>query len=466
MAEEKLHEVGVETGVAMKMRDGIELQADVYTPKESGEYPVLLLRLPYDKTVALVEGLMHPEWYARHGYIVVSQDTRGRGAAGGDFRPFHDECNDGVDTIKACAKLAKSNGKVGTYGFSYSGQTQLLPAVKRPKGFTTMVPAFTSDGVYDDWTFKNGALHQAFVQSWAAYLAINETFRKGKPTDVRPAIQRLTGICATYDHLPLTNHPDLPKKFNSFYYEWLKHPTYDAYWKKWQTSDRYGEIDVPALHIGGWYDIFVEGNIRNFLGLREGAKTDEARAGQKLVIGPWYHMPWTQAMGEMDFGREARNHTDELMLRWFDHWLRGADNGIMEEPRVSVFVMGANKWRQADEWPFKNTKFTKFYMHSGGRANSLNGDGSLSRQEPGEEPHDIYVSNPNYPVQSLGGRSCCIAALSPMGPMDQRPVETRNDVLVFSSARLAQDVAVIGPVEATLYASSSADDTDFTVKLV
>ena len=189
-------------------------------------------------------------------------------------------------------------------------------------------------------------------------------FRKGKPAEVRPAIQRFTGICDSYDHLPLTNHPDLPKKYNSFYYEWLKHPTYDAYWKKWQTADKYGEIDVPALHFGGWYDIFVEGNIRNYLGLKEGAKTEEARAGQKLVIGPWYHMPWTQAMGEMDFGPEARNRTDELALRWFDHWMRGVDNGIMDEPPISVFVMGANKWRQADEWPLKNTNFTKFYMHS------------------------------------------------------------------------------------------------------
>ena len=466
MAEKKLHEIGLETGVAMKMRDGVELQADIYTPKESGEFPVILLRLPYDKTTAESQAFLHPEWYARHGYIVVSQDVRGRGASGGDFEPFHNECNDGVDTIKACVKLNKSNGKVGTYGFSYPGQTQLLSAVKRPKGFTAMVPAFTSDGIYDDWTYKNGALHQAFVQSWSAYLAINEVFRKGKPADVRLVIQNLGAVCGTHDHLPITDHPNLPKKFNSFYHEWLKHPNFDAYWKKWQTADRYGEIDVPALHIGGWYDIFVEGNIRNYLGLKEGAKTEEARAGQKLVIGPWYHMPWTQAMGEMDFGREARNHTDELMLRWFDHWMRGVDNGIMAEPRVSVFVMGANKWRQADEWPFPNTKFTKFYMHSGGRANSLNGDGTLGRQEPGDEPHDIYVSDPGYPVQSLGGRSCCLAALAPMGPMDQRPVETRNDVLVFTSARLAQDVAVIGPVDATLYASSSADDTDFTVKLV
>jgi hypothetical protein len=466
MAKRDLHEVEVETGVAMKMRDGVELQADVYTPKESGEYPVLLLRLPYDKTCAEFQALMHPEWYARQGYIVVSQDVRGRGASGGEFEPFHHEANDGVDTIKACVKLKKSSGKVGTYGFSYPGYTQLLSATERPKGFTTMVPALTSDGLYDDWTYKNGVLQQAFVQGWAAYLSINEVFRKGKPADVRPAIQRLTGICDSYDHLPITNHPDLPKKFNSFYYEWLKHPTYDAYWKKWQTSDRYGEIDVPALHIGGWYDIFVEGNIRNFQGLREAAKTEEARAGQKLVIGPWYHMPWTQAMGEMDFGREARNHTDDLMMRWFDHWLRGEDNGIMQEPKVSVFVMGANKWRQSDEWPFKNTNFTKFYMHSGGRANSLNGDGGLNRKLPESEPHDIYVSDPNYPVPSLGGRSCCIAALAPMGPMDQRPVETRNDVLVFSTARLAQDVAVIGPVDVTLYAASTANDTDFTVKLV
>ena len=208
MAEKKLHEIGLETGVAMKMRDGVELQADIYTPKESGEFPVILLRLPYDKTTAESQAFLHPEWYARHGYIVVSQDVRGRGASGGDFEPFHNECNDGVDTIKACVKLNKSNGKVGTYGFSYPGQTQLLSAVKRPKGFTAMVPAFTSDGIYDDWTYKNGALHQAFVQSWSAYLAINEVFRKGKPADVRLVIQNLGAVCGTHDHLPITDHPN------------------------------------------------------------------------------------------------------------------------------------------------------------------------------------------------------------------------------------------------------------------
>ena len=465
MAEDKLYEVEVKTGVAMKMRDGVELQADIYTPKEDGEYPVLLLRLPYDKTVAEVQALMHPEWYARHGYIVVSQDTRGRGASGGEFRPFHDECNDGVDTIKACVKLKKSNGKVGTYGFSYPGQTQLLSAVKRPKGFTTMIPALTSDGVYDDWTFKNGVLHQAFVQGWAAYLSIGEVFRKGKPAEVRPAIQRLTGICDSYDHLPLTNHPDLPKKYNSFYYEWLKHPTYDGYWKKWQTADKYGEIDVPALHIGGWYDIFVEGNIRNYLGLKEGAKTEEARAGQKLVIGPWYHMPWTQAMGEMDFGPEARNRTDELALGWFDHWMRGVDNGIMDEPPIQLFVMGENVWRGEHEWPLARTQHSSYYLHSQGGAGRFVSDGSLTTEPPGDEPVDRYVYDPENPVPTWGGTFHDPAVVK-IGPWDQRPIEAREDVLGYTGPVLEKDVEVTGTVVAKLYVASSAPDTDFTARLI
>ncbi len=449
----------------MKMRDGVALMADIYAPKASGKFPVLLMRVPYDKTVSEFQALLLPEWYARHGYIVVTQDNRGRFASGGKFQPFHNERSDGVDTIELCAKLRNSTGKVGTYGFSYPGQTQLQSAVERPKGLATMVPALTADGYYEDWTYKNGALHLAFVQSWAAFLAICEAFREGKPADIRPTIERLNGICGQYDHMPLTEHPSLPKKFNHFYYEWLRHPTFDKYWKQWDIGSRYGDIDVPALHIAGWYDIFVEGNIRNYLGLAKGARTAKARKAQKLVIGPWYHMPWAQAMGELDFGAGGRNLTDELMVRWFDHCLKGKRNGIMEEPPVSLFVMGINKWRQESEWPPKRAKATKFYLRSGGRANSLNGDGKLSKTKPGSEPEDLFLCDPGYPVQSLGGRSCCIAALAPMGPFDQRPVEVRNDVLVYTTPRLNADVQVIGTVDVVLYAASTADDTDFTVKL-
>ncbi len=462
----QMHEVEVERDVAMRMRDGVDLLADIYTPAGEGPFPVLLLRSPYDKSTSEYFSLLHPEWYARHGFIVVTQDTRGCYASGGRFEPFHHETADGVDTIAQCAALPKSSGKVGMYGFSYPGLTQLFPATQRPPALAAIAPTLTCDGLYQDWMHRNGVLQLAFVQTWAAALAIPEAFRHGGEADIRPALKALNAIAADYDHLPLTTHPGLGERFAPFYKEWLSHPTFDDYWRQWHLADRYGDIAVPAIHIGGWYDIFVEGTIRNFVGLSRGAATPEARAAQKLVIGPWYHQPWGPIMAQTNFGPEGATRVDETVLRWYEHWLMGVDNGIMREPRVSLFMMGANRWRHADAFPLPESRYESWYLHSGGRANSLSGDGVLDRTAPGDEHCDIYVCDPLYPVASLGGRSCCPAELAPMGPMDQRPVEMRPDVLVYTSGQLAEDLEVTGPVDIVLYASSTADDTDFAAKLV
>jgi hypothetical protein len=461
-----LHALSIERDVVMPMADGVTLRADIYSPKAEGRFPVLLIRLPYDKQLAESASLLPPDWYARHGFIVVVQDTRGRFTSEGTFRPYHHERADGVETIRQCARLPNSNGKVGMFGFSYCGTTQLQPALDRPEGLSAIMPSFTNDGFYEDWTYKGGALHLAFLEQWSSFLALNELGRQGALEELRPQIKRLNGICSEYDHLPLTDHPALPRRFTPYFYEWLEHPTFDAYWKQWHLGGRYGEIDVPALHLGGWYDIFLEGTMRNFAGMREGARSQRARDAQKLVIGPWYHMPWAPAIGQLDFGAAGADLTGELMVRWYEHWLKGIDNGIMDEPRISLFVMGINRWRHADEWPIKGTRFTPYYLHSGGRANSLSGNGALSSAKPGEEPEDIYICDPGNPVQSLGGRSCCVAALTPMGPVDQRPAEIRTDVLVYSTPPLDQPVEVIGPIEAILHVSSTGTDTDFCVKLV
>ena len=466
MAGRAACDVALERDVAMTMRDGTALRADIYTPVGAGPYPVLLMRTPYDKSVAEFESLLHPEWYARQGFIVVTQDVRGCFASDGEFEPFVHEFDDGVDTIKQCAALPTSNGKVGMYGFSYPGTTQLFPATRGPEALKAIAPAFTNDGVYEDWCYKNGAFQQCLSQVWAAGLAIAVAFRKGVPADWRPAFKAFAGLPGEYDHLPLTDHPSLPRDFAPFYYEWLDHPTFDDYWQRWHLGDRYGDITIPALHLVGWYDLFIEGTIRNYQGLLASGGSALARNNQKLVVGPWYHQPWAPAMGELDFGDAARARLDELMVRWYDHWLKGEDNGIMDEPRVSLFVMGANRWREADSFPLPETNFTRYHLHSGGRANSLNGDGALSTEEPGNELCDIFVCNPFWEVPSLGGKGGGPASIAPMGPADQRPVEARPDVLVYTTEVLSGDVEVTGPVDIELYASSSADDTDFTVKLV
>lgn len=456
----QMYEVKVERNIEIEMRDGVRLRADLYSPIGEGEFPVLLMRLPYDKSVSEAVGYMHPEWYARQGYIVVSQDVRGRYASRGEFQPFHNERQDGVDTIRWAKQLPQSNGKVGMYGFSYVGATQLHPAIDASEDLTALAPAFTNDGYYEDWTHKNGALHLSFIQSWATSLAPDIAIRQGNAEAAADLLEMMTQIRDRYAHLPLHDHPGISKEFSPFYYEWLEHPTFDEYWKQWDLRSRYDKIDVPSLHIGGWYDIFIEGTIRNFTGL------SSLHPNQKLLIGPWEHYPWSSMSGVMDFGDEARNVVDEWQVRWFDYWLKGQDNGIMDEPAVNIFVMGDNVWRQEREWPLARTQYTNFYLHSDGNANSLNGSGKLDTIAPVQEPCDIYAYNPMDPVPSIGGNSCCVPSISPMGARDQRPVEIRNDVLVYTTEVLEQDVEVTGPIEAVLYASSSADDTDFTVKLV
>jgi len=465
MEGKRAYEVAVERDVPMRMRDGVVLYADVYSPVGPGKFPALLVRLPYDKSHGQVDTFMAPEWYARNGYIVVMQDTRGRFKSGGDFRPYHFERQDGLDTLQYVKSLSRGNGRIGMYGSSYVGATQLQAAVESPPGLTAIAPAFTNDGFYEDWTYKNGALKLAFVQAWSAFLTIGQTIRRARPEEISEALAGFNSIADSYSHLPQNDHPKIDRELGSYYYEWLEHPTFDEYWGKWHLGDMTA-FSTPALHFGGWYDVFLEGTLRNFTRLTSQPGDRRVRDAQKLVLGPWCHTPWASLTGDLDFGPEAGNIVNDLQVRWFDHWLRGADDGFMGEPPVTIFVMGENRWRGEEGWPLARTVYKSFYIHSGGRANSATGDGWLDAVSPREEREDIYVYNPYDPVPSVGGHSCCFAALTPMGPKDQRFVETRNDVLVYRSAPLKEDLEITGPVEAVVFAASTANDTDFTVKLV
>jgi uncharacterized protein len=276
---------------------------------------------------------------------------------------------------------------------------------------------------------------------------------------------------SAYRFLPLKGFPALfpgDERVAPYFYDWLQHPTWDDYWKQWSIRTRWQDVEVPALNFSGWYDVFMNGAIENFVGMRTKGGSEVARSGQRLVIGPWIHLPWEQKVGELDFGPEARNPIDELQLRWFDHWLKGMDNGVGGEPPVRVFVMGANKWREAKDWPVPGTEFRGYYLHSLGAANSADGNGWLSPESPtAKEPTtDRYRYDPTNPVPSRGGHSCCDAKLAPLGPYDQRRVEERADVLVYSTPPLKEAVEVTGPITVTLYAGSTAPDTDFTANLV
>jgi uncharacterized protein len=459
-----------EENVSVEMRDGVILMADVYRPTEEGTYPVLLQRLPYDKTAAQTYVYAPPEDYASHCYIVVIQDVRGQYMSAGEFYPFRDEGKDGYDTIEWAAKLPGSNGKVGMYGFSYVGATQWLAAAEAPPSLVAIAPAHTSSDYYDGWSYQGGAFHQAFEQSWPlTSIATSGALRLGDHGQMSSLLQAADDLASLYEHLPLIDYvpgTDTDRAAVPYYFDWVEHDTWDEYWQQWSIRTRYEQIQVPALNFGGWYDIFLAGGIENFVGMRERGGSDEAQTGQRLVVGPWIHLPWEREVGEIDFGPEADNPIDQLHLQWFDHWLKGEQNGLKEESPVQIFVMGANQWREAESWPVEGTEFRSYYLHSLGSANSRKGNGMLRVEQPDETQPDRFTYDPENPVPSRGGHSCCTPDVAPVGPYDQAEIEDRADVLVYSTPPLEDDMEVTGPIEVILYASTSVTDTDFTAKLV
>jgi putative CocE/NonD family hydrolase len=459
--------VVVEPAVTARVRDGTELVADVYRPSTGGPFPTLLLRTPYRRQTGQTSGFRHPTWYARRGYMVVVQDARGRGDSGGDFEPFANEGDDGADAIEWAASLPGSNGTVGTYGFSYPGACQLLAARERPPSLVTMCPGFTGSRYHEGWTYTGGALNLAFVASWSAHLAAESARRRGDDEALRALDAAwVAGPARHYPHLPLDAYPPFVEHRDDvgYYFDWLAHPSYDDYWRRWSIDEDYGRIDVPAFHPAGWYDTFLGGTVRNFAGLRAGAGSEAARTGQKLVVGPWYHVPWSSRIGDVDFGPAARETVDDWQLRWFDRFLRGEETGVLDTP-ATVFVMGENAWHELEDWPPPGVAGRDLFLHSEGAANSADGDGRLSFEEPGPEVPDVFVSDPLAPTPSAGGRSCCHPLVAPMGPVDQAGVEALNRVLVYTSEPLAGPLTLVGPVSATVFVATDAPDTDVTVKL-
>ena len=331
-----------------------------------------------------------------------------------------------------------------------------------------MAPRVGFSNLYHNWVYTGGAFQLAFNLRWGAiqmHTRTNQVQHLWMPSE-----QHLSTL---FWHLPLIAGDEAAGRVCEFYKEWIRHPAYDSYWEKLGNVEKgYDQIDVPAYGFGGWYDVFLQGTLNNFMGVRRRGYAARGRRGQKVLIGPWIHAlgerGTSSRTGDVDFGPESLIDLRAEELRWFDYWLRGIDNGILDEPPVRVFVMGANRWRTADDWPIPGTRFVEHYFHSGGRANTLFGDGGLDRQRPGQEPSDTFVYDPRDPVPTLGGSTCCGEDITPvtMGPRDQRPAEWRPDVLVYTTPPLEAAVEVTGPIKVVLWAGSSAADTDFTAKLV
>lgn len=464
--------------VPAAMRDGTVLRSNVFTPDPPGTYPVLLIRLPYDKERAQSAVYGMPTMYAARCYIVVAQDVRGQYKSDGIWYAFRNEATDGYDTIEWAAGLPKSNGKVGMYGFSYPGATQWLPATLRPPHLVAIAPAMTSSDYHDGWTYEHGALNQAFAQDWPLASIANSAVRRypdGAALDAEFNNARTSYRTKWGLFLPLKDFPPLhpeDSRVAAYHFDWLRHPDNDAYWRQWSIRERWNQVTVPALNFDGWYDIFLNGAIENFSGMTKHGGSTVAQQGQRLVIGPWVHLTWQRQVGQIDFGSDAVNPIQPLMVRWYDYWLKGIQNGVDNDARVRVFVMGANRWRNANAWPIEGTVFRDYYLHSQAGANTASGDGRLDTLKPavdprasstsGEAPTDRYRYDPRDPVPSVGGR---FQSVIDPGPYDQRPALNRPDVLVYTTAPLDKDVEVTGPITVTLYAASSAPDTDFTAKL-
>jgi uncharacterized protein len=453
------HEVTVERNVAAKMRDGVTLRADIYRPKAEGKYPVLLVRTPYDKTNETNFGLKA----AARGYVLIAQDVRGRFTSEGDWYTFKNESADGYDTVEWAATLPYSNGKVGMYGGSYVGATQFLAALAKPPHLAGICPNVTASNYHDGWTYQGGAFEQWFNESWSSGLAENTMRRRAE--------QKYDALGGT-KVLPLISYPLLEPPSGEgiapYFKDWLAHPSFDEYWKQISIEDHYAQIQVPVYNLGAWYDIFLGGTVKNYVRLKTEAGTDAARKGQRLLVYVGGHAGGSESrkVGAVDFGDKLPMDGDEAMLRWYDWLLKGEANGVEKEKPVKIFVMGKNEWREEDDWPLARAKNTKYYLHSTGAANGIAGNGALSTVAPAEEKADQYVYDPSDAVPTIGGPLCCGALPTGIGPEDQRPAETRSDVLVYTTPAFAKDTEVTGPVSLDLYVSSSAVDTDFTGTLV
>ena len=447
--------IDVENNVPVKMRDGIVLRADVYRPADDGRYPVLLTRSPYNKVNE--SGTCRKA--AQRGYVCIAQDVRGRFASDGDWYTFRNEPNDGYDTVEWAAALPNSDGRVAMFGGSYVGATQWLAAVARPPHLVAIQPTVTASNYHDGWAYQGGALEQWFDESWTTGLAADTLRRAAESSKVKDLVPTL----------PLSSYPVLqvskPAGLVPYYFDWLAHPDYDAYWKQWSIEEHYSGIAVASFGIGGWYDIFIRGTLRNYAGMRAHAATPWAREHQYLLIGPWFHGPMTGQAGEVDFGSAGALDRD-TMLNWYDQLLKGAPPGKVQQRPVKIFVMGVNQWREEDDWPLARARSTRYYLHGGGHANSSSGDGALTSSSPRNEPADAFTYDPANPVPTHGGNLCCPNEQLPSGAFDQREVEKRNDVLVYTTLAFDKDFEVTGPHAAEIYISSSAQDTDVTAKLV
>jgi putative CocE/NonD family hydrolase len=430
--------------VPVAMRDGVRLSTNAYLPSEHGRFPTILVRTPYNKGADITPNY---EAFVEHGYAVVVQDVRGRYESEGAFQPLTQEILDGDDTLNWIARQPWSDGKIGMMGGSYAGITQWKAALANNPHLKAIFPVVSGWDEYRDRYYSSGgAFKLGYRLEWLA-----ENLRApGYHQDFSKFVL----------HLPVRSC-DVPALgwTSPLWRDVMEHPSFDAFWKSVSTKEHIGRVHVPVFSVGGWYDNFVESDLAAFAALHKSTGLS------RTLIGPWAHNMSIPFEG-VDFGDDSRVAVRSLQLEWFDQWLKGKDSPLLSQPPVKIFVMGANQWRQGQEWPPESAQARNFYLESDGKANSLLGDGALADKPGRKAPADTFEFDPNRPAPTLGGAVCCNPAVFPWGPFDQREVEKRKDVLVYTTKPLKQPVEVAGPVQVSLWVSTTARDTDFTAKLV
>jgi putative CocE/NonD family hydrolase len=463
------YSVKVERNVRVPMRDGTELSADVFRPDAEGRFPVLIIRSPYGKdwSAGISGGPYEAEPYVRRGYVVVQQDCRGTYDSRGTFEPFVTEAADGFDTDAWAARQPWSNGKIAGLGQSYYGLTQLAQATAAHPSLVTIAPVMTTSDTYNNWIYSDGAFHLGFAMNWGIGLAGPSVKRPDPRIPVPMTTATASASNPVFRHLPLLTMDEESKKITVPYYrDWMAHPTRDGYWNGRSYGGELNKVAVPGLFFTGWYDFFLRGALADFSTIRREGATATARNGTRLVVGPWAHYTGpqgaTQKVGDVDFGASAAYDLPNLLIGWYERWMKPAGQQADGGAPVRLFVMGDNRWRDESDWPLAGTLYTKYYLSSQGKANTSKGDGMLSLEAPRTgQRADAFAYDPQDPVPTIGGVSG-----GPTGPRDQTPLSTRQDILTYQTAPLTERVEVTGPIRVTLYAATSAKDTDFTAKLI
>lgn len=476
-----VHEVAVDKTVMIPMRDGTRLAADIYRPAAAGKFPAIVERTPYNREESVILRTKTPQFFAARGYAFVVQDVRGRFGSEGLWNPFVDDGwgdnQDGVDTLAWVAAQEWSNGHVGTAGGSYAGQTQMLLAPTRPPELACALVRESASDLARQWAYRGGAFEWGFNLDWMMRHAAFDARRQ------IAILEKTAGLSPTrFDGLPLGTGPGLSDPFR-WLRELLAHPDDGPFWLPFNFERQYQRIDIPIYHLAGWFDIFLDGSLRNYCGMRERGRSKATRNRQILIIGPWVHGPsiqdptFARYVGDLDFGDQATVDFNQELLRWNDHWLKEIDTGLLREPRVRYFMMGANEWRAADEWPPANTQSQRWYLHAA--TSHVAGElprGHLSLDKPAARSRaHKFTYDPAHPVPTVGGNTLYSGVKRTAtgeenpdfsltaGPRDQSSIE--HLLLTYTSEPLAADLDIVGQVTATLFVSSNCRDTDFVARL-